>query len=84
MVSRISRFCTSDEEDSLELPDHNYSPSLVMNELIDGRFTAHIPMADLPMGELQISKSDNKKGLFGFLKLQFICIVTRKVFLHSL
>ena len=43
---------SDDEDDTLELPDHNYSPSLILNNLCDGCFNAHIPMTALPRGKL--------------------------------
>ena len=43
-----------DSSDILELPDHNYSPSLMLTDLCDGCFTAKISMAALPRGDITI------------------------------
>ena len=43
-----------DNEDMLDYPDHNYSPSLIITDLSDGCFSAQIPLKALPRGELTI------------------------------
>ena len=42
------------EEDTLELPDHNYSPSLQLMGLRDGCFAAELPLDALPTGQITI------------------------------
>ena len=45
---------STDNEDMLDFPDHNYSPSLVITDLSDGCFSAQIPLKVLPQGDLTI------------------------------
>ncbi|KAK2188281.1 hypothetical protein NP493_137g03027 [Ridgeia piscesae] len=46
---------SSDEDEfSLDHPDHNYSPNLVLGLLKDGQFRAKIPLDDLPHGDITL------------------------------
>ena len=45
---------STDNEDILDFPDHNYSPSLIITDLCDGCFGAQICVEALPRGDLTI------------------------------
>ena len=45
---------TSIQSDELDIPDHNFSSSLVLKSLKDGNFSAEISLCELPPGDLII------------------------------